>query len=527
MPSAKSYDVVVVGAGPGGSTTASFLAKAGLSVLVVEGKRFPRWHIGESLLAMSLPIFTELGLLPDLQRFQRKLGALWVWGPALSLIRLDMPNPGYAFQVQRAEFDTLLMNTARAAGADVAEECWAREPIWDAAGRMCGLRVQNADGATSEVSARYVVDASGLFQFLPRQLGLPMDLFGPQRAAVTAYWRGAARPSDPYGGDVISEACADGWLWFIPFADGQVGVGFVGDAVDVTRDTEGVLARQIASSVMIKRLLDGAERAHQPRLLKYTNHIVRSPMWDRGYVLVGDTAGFVDPLFSTGIHATVYSSSLAAAGIASVLAGDLADEDAAAWYDRRVRGHYRRTTEMTRLLYAAYPGSSRFWRARSMADIDEPAAERLLSAIGAGSIALISRAVADGALHLPDAISRLLPGFSFSLPRTALPPDTVLSLADEVSVRPDWTRRGTTVVPAVLVSHRRQRAPELDFPIGSSGHRLIQAIDGRRSLGALLAECADDDKERRVLELTVGGLVSAGILTGATRPAALAGADHA
>jgi hypothetical protein len=184
---------------------------------------------------------------------------------------------------------------------------------------------------------------------------------------------------------------------------------------------------------------------------------------------------------------------------------------------------------MTRLLYAAYPGSSRFWRARSLADIDEPGAEDLLGRIGAGSIALFSRAVEDGALHLPPAISRLLPSFGHALPHTSLPGDIVLALGDEISARQDWTRQGTKLVPAVRVSHRRQRTPDLDFPIGSSGHRFVQAIDGRRTLTALLNQCADNEKERRVLELTAGGLVRVGILTvrsGQAEPV-LAGADHA
>ncbi|MGW4793271.1 NAD(P)/FAD-dependent oxidoreductase, partial [Nonomuraea sp. NPDC004297] len=461
MQDRRQFDVIVIGGGPGGSVTGAYLAQAGLDVLILEGTRFPRWHVGESLLAASMNVFAEVGILPSLERFQRKLGALWVWGPALSLIRLEMPQPGYAFQVEREQFDLLLLRHAEASGAHVWLEHWARDPIWDTSGRMTGLHVQRAGGDTTQVHARFIVDASGLFQYLPKRLKLPMDHFGPRRAAVTAYWSGAERPSYPYSADVISEASDDGWIWFIPFADGKVGVGFVGDAVDLEEAPHAMLAEQIQSSQMIRRLLRRGEMTRKPRLLKYTNHTVATPFWTSGYLLVGDTAAFVDPLFSTGINATMYSASLAAAGMASVIAGDLAEEEAAAWYDSRVRAHYRRTTEMTRLLYGAHSGTSRFWQARDLSGISPERAERVLTDIGAGSLDLFVRGAADGSISLPAEVSRRLPEFATSLPPVRLPDESRPALAEEVSLVRTWTRDGTRLVPALRVEHARRRTCEV------------------------------------------------------------------
>jgi flavin-dependent dehydrogenase len=512
MPT-QHFDAIVVGGGPGGSTTAAYLARAGLRVLIIEGKRFPRWHIGESLLAASINIFDEVGVLPSLERFQRKLGALWVWGPALSLIRLEMPSPGYAYQVQREQFDLILLENAQASGAQVWPEQWARDPIWDERGRMVGLHVQAAGGDSNSVYARFIVDASGLFQYLPKRLGLPMDQFGPQRAAVTAYWAGAARPSYPYSADVISEACADGWLWFIPFVDGRVGVGFVGDAADMEQAPDQLLTEQIQSSQMIRRLLRKAEPTHRPRLLRYTNHTVSAPLWNQGYLLVGDTAAFVDPLFSTGINATVYSASLAAAAIASVVAGDLPEGEAAEWYDARVRSHYRRTTEMTRLLYATHPGTSPFWQARCLDDLSSARAEEMLRDIGSDSLRLFTLGMADGALSLPGEVRKRLPEFCASLSPTRLPEGCLLSFAPEVQPHATWMRQGARLVPAIRVGHARRRTHEIDLYAGGAGHRFLSMIDGERSLGTIADSCAQDPRQRVKLSLLAGAMAAGGILS--------------
>lgn len=507
-----SYDVAVIGAGPGGSTLAAYLAGAGLSVVVVEGTHFPRWHIGESLLASSMGIFEEIGVLPQLERFHRKLGALWVWGPAPSLLRLEMPPPGYAYQVERAQFDQILVDNARELGAEVRMGCWARDPLWDGQGRMTGLLVQNVAEAPEPIQASFVVDASGLFQYLPKRLNLAMDLFGPQRAAVTGYFSGAALPDYPYTADVISEASRDGWMWFIPFADRGVGVGYVGDAMDMAGNPSQLLAKQIASTEMIRRLLAGAGQTRRARLLKYTNHIVASPLWDRGHVLVGDTAGFVDPLFSTGINATVYSASHAAAGLISVLRGEVQEREAAHWYDDRVRGHYRRTTEMTRLLYAAHPGQSRFWRSRDLSGMSGAEAEAMLARIGAGSLDLFRRGIADGGFSLPREVSARLPEFHTDPTPTAFPPDRRLALAPGVSLLETWARSAAGMVAATRAAHATRRTPEFDLREGGLGQLLVGAADGTRTLAQISALISANPTVQRKLGLLAGSLAQAGVI---------------
>jgi halogenation protein CepH len=497
MTGPEEYDVLVIGGGPGGSGIAGYLARQGVRVVVVEGKRFPRDHIGESLLAVSTPLLADLGILPKIEAagFLRKLGATFVWGPSTEPMTLEMPAPGYAFQVRRPEFDTMLLEHAVASGATVWQEHWVKEPLWDADGRMCGALVAAAGGPPRPVRARFVVDASGLFQFLPRRLGLPMETFGPRRVALTSYFGGASRLPGPAVNDIISEACRDGWIWFIPLDEHTTSVGFVGDQEDLDEPPGVALERQIAGSTLVKDLLAPATVIRPARTLKYTNHAVTAPLWDQGRILVGDTAIFVDPLFSTGVHGTLYSAACAAAGIVSVLSGAFAETEVSSWYDDRFRTHYRQVRETIRLLYGLHPEDSRFWRSRDLSQIADDEAERLVRDIGVARTDFFARTSATGALVLPGPLRKRIGGQPYRLRPRRVPPDSVLTLGPDMELVPSLMRSGGRLTRSMILRHRYGRTQQIEFPRGDFLDRLTCALDGRRDLGSAVRLACGDEVE--------------------------------
>lgn len=507
-----TYDVIVVGAGPAGACVGSRLAQAGVRVAVVEGKRFPRPHIGESLLAMSMPLLEEWGIAHELDGagFVRKEGSLFLWGDSGRPLRLDMPRPGYAFQVDRGRFDEILLRHAAADGADVFEEHRVRRLLTGGGGSVEGA-VVTGDSGVRTIRTRFVVDASGLAQLVPRRLGLPIALSGAKRAALSAYFRGARRLPAPNEGDIVTEACADGWLWFIPLSESVTSVGFVGDAEDIVGGPGATFARQVESSTVVRDLLNDAILDRTVRVLNYTNHIVDGPLWGNGYVIVGDSGFFVDPLFSTGVHGALYSATLAAAGIVSVLEHDVAEDEARAWYEAKIRRHYVRVQRMVRLLYGIHPGASRFWRSRDVSGLTDAEAEVWLRELGALGLRFFAPPVADGVLELPPVLARRLHEFHVDVRPATLQPDARLALADGVTLERDWMRRDNRLVPALVLAHQAARTLQVEYPLGGFHAQLLLALAQQPDVAAAVAAAggiAGDAKARTFL----GTLVEGGLL---------------
>jgi halogenation protein CepH len=369
---ARTPDVLVIGGGPAGAVTAALLAQAGHRVLLCERERFPRYHIGESLLSATLPILEAAGALPAIARhgFLEKPGGTFLWGrqpePWSFLFREDPGGHPHAYQVVRAEFDQLLLDNARAHGAEVWEE--HSVDAVDGDGPAHTVHVTGAGGGTRRVTPRFVVDASGQHALLGRRRGLRRfnDFF--KNLAIFGYFRDAERLPGALANHILSAAFADGWFWYIPLHDGTMSVGAVVDAhrwrALADAGPEETYRGLIARCPEIARRLARATLVSPVRIIRdysYTSTTFHGP----GYLLAGDAACFIDPVFSTGVHLACLAAFLGARAVDHVLRGVAPEADALAAYEQAYRGAFER---YLRFLYFFYDHNedpdSYFWTAR-------------------------------------------------------------------------------------------------------------------------------------------------------------------
>jgi halogenation protein CepH len=428
-------------------------------------------------------------------------------------MRLAMPYPGYAYQVARDRFDDLLLRRAEEAGARVRRQCWARRLSCDGDGRVDGVLTQ--DGTRAElVATRYVIDASGLFQFVPRSLCLPVNDDGWKRAAVGAYFTSADRLPGAARDDIITEAAGNSWLWFIPLSDKTTSVGMVTDADLLEhRDPQTAIEDAIQETDLIRRLLEPARVSRKGRLLRYTNHIVGAPLWDRGYVLVGDSAMFVDPLFSTGVHGALLSAGHAAAALRSVLSGSLPEAVAARWYDEEMRRHYHRVDETVKVLYGVHPGAGEFWKRRDLQSIGADDAEVICERLGAVGARFFLRAHRNGSLRMPKALTAQLADFHVDISVASCPDSAVPRFCEEVRPLDGYAVKDGALAPGVVLRHRRNRTMSPAYADGTVISRIVRAVDGDTTARGIADRLRLPDSERPVCAAALGSLRQAGLIT--------------
>ena len=332
----RNTDVVVIGAGPSGSVAAAYLAARGYAVDVVERTRFPRFSIGESLLPQSMSLLEEAGLLEPVMAggFQFKDGAVFRRGDEeQSLDFCDKSAIGWnsTFQVKRDLFDQILADSAARKGARVTfgEEVIRFVPDDNGV----SLRIRSEDGAERDITAKFVLDASGFGRVLARLLSLDRPSKFPVRKAVFCHVRDNIKdPSFDRNKILISvhpktEAI---WYWLIPLAGGLSSIGAVGPQAELDAagsDHQSQLFNLIAQSGRMHELLAEAEQVRPAAALTgYASDVDR--LSGPRYALLGNAAEFLDPVFSSGVTIALKSAVLAGRALDRQLKGERVDWDA-------------------------------------------------------------------------------------------------------------------------------------------------------------------------------------------------------
>ena len=357
----KHYDAIVVGAGPAGSTTGALLAEKGHDVLIVEKEKFPRYHVGESLMPFCYFPLERLGLVDTLMesanprkycvQFVRQDGFLSQ--PFYFFQHFDHPS-STTWQVWRSDFDKMILDKARSNGASVMEETKAKGLIKNGE-RVEGIKVESKEMGLLELHAPIVIDASGRDCFAAHKENWMVRDPELKKIALWTYYKGAKRdPGLDEGATTVAYLPNKGWFWYIPLSGDMVSVGIVAERDYLfngsTKDHNEIFQREVQNNQWIKEHLAEAEQTGEYRITgeySYRNRYCAS----EGLVLAGDALGFLDPVFSSGVFLALKSGVMLADEIDLALkAGDLSAKS----FERYGKMMQSSIETMRKIVYAFY-----------------------------------------------------------------------------------------------------------------------------------------------------------------------------
>ncbi len=317
------YDVIVIGAGPAGSSAATVLVENGRRVLVLEREKFPRYHIGESLIPFTYHPLERLGMIERLKEsaFVKKYSVQFISPdgnasqPFYFFNRYDRESVAQTWQVMRADFDLMLLDNARKKGAEVIEEITVKELIWDDES-VVGVRATTKEGEEVEFFAPLTFDATGKEAFTATRNGWRERDPYLNKVAAWAYYEGAVRQEGiDEGATVVAFVPEKGWFWWIPLHENRVSLGIVAEGKYLSRDgvrkPQEMLEREIENNKWVKENLGPAKRISEFYITnEYTHH--SRHCGTQGLLLLGDAFCFLDPVFSSGLMLALKSGVMAA-----------------------------------------------------------------------------------------------------------------------------------------------------------------------------------------------------------------------
>src|SRR5438270_561320 len=324
----ENYDVAIVGGGPAGSTAATLLSKAGRRVIVLERDKFPRFHIGESLLPFSMETFTRLGIQEKLRAgFVEKFGGEIAEAGGEKAAKFYFKD-GFgsrtdrSYQVTRSKFDKMLLDHAAESGAKVREETLVENVEFDGDGAMLSLRrdarsriLRRTEARLSEnTRACYVVDASGRNSVIGNKFKLKKSYQHLQKLSLFAHYEGLEREEGIDATLTRMVRTLDSWFWVIPLENNRTSIGIVLEAADFKRSglsAAQFFERAIAEQPLVRSRIGGGRRVSQVYTAADFSYRSQKLTGDR-WLLAGDAAGFIDPVFSSGVFLSVLAGEHAA-----------------------------------------------------------------------------------------------------------------------------------------------------------------------------------------------------------------------
>ena len=372
MSENSSHDVIVIGGGPAGSTAATWLVRSGHDVLLLEREKFPREHVGESLLPFCYPLLQDLGVIDQLKRnFVRKPGVRFIdrdgnISTTWCFDHVIHDNTYLSFQVLRGEFDHILLKNAAKSGVDVREETSVVEADIKSNSENVTVTSLDAAGKKSVHSARFLIDASGREAFIGARSGWRKPREELDRTAIWSHW-GDVKLSGGLeeGLSIIIYMGLEqkGWIWVFPLGENRITAGFVAQNSYIRDQQKQLKAKgskdwkqdlcmqELLHSKYVKGLLEGSKMLIPMQINGNYSYEVKNH-FGSNYAMVGDARGFVDPIFSSGVFLSIKSSSLVAAAVHKQLTGEVKGKNEAMELAyKQISGAYNFVHRMIKLFY--------------------------------------------------------------------------------------------------------------------------------------------------------------------------------